>query len=151
MWKGQLVRGSLGVSDRVEARAKLASIKAAVANGTYTKPVIVRARADTRSKREIARIHALRRYGLTQEAYEVMWQAQEGLCAICRRPETTKSAAGHVKPLHVDHNHTTNVVRGLLCNPCNSALGLFAEDRERLRAAIDYLDHHPRALRNEAA
>jgi len=42
--------------------------------------------------------------------------------------------------LHVDHDHDTGVVRGLLCVKCNNAIGAFAEDFERFQAAADYVD-----------
>ncbi len=54
---------------------------------------------------------------------------QNGLCAN-----------GHkVDKLHVDHNHTTGKVRGLLCYNCNNGLGRFKDSIETLQAAIDYL------------
>lgn len=55
------------------------------------------------------------KYGITVEQYEMMFAAQEGLCAICRMPPTVKS-------LHVDHCHATGKIRGLLCTRCNNAL-----------------------------
>lgn len=57
---------------------------------------------------------------------------QGDLCAICRGPWGNKG-------YHVDHCHTGGQVRGLLCLKCNSGLGMFDDDVERLRAAITYL------------
>lgn len=68
-----------------------------------------------------------------------MWTAQEGLCAICHQPETVKYG-DRVKDLAVDHDHETGEVRGLLCNNCNRALGMFGDSAERLLAAARYLD-----------
>ena len=76
----------------------------------------------------------LRQYGLTPEQWRAMIQEQDGRCKICRRPPV----AG--KTLHVDHCHRTCLVRGLLCPPCNMAMGLMGEDVERLTAMISYLE-----------
>lgn len=43
------------------------------------------------------------------------------------------------KNLHVDHDHNTKEVRGILCRQCNQGIGLFAEDTVRLENAIAYL------------
>jgi Autographiviridae endonuclease VII len=76
--------------------------------------------------------HLKRKYGLTVEQYEAMLDAQGGVCFICR--ETPGDL-----PLHVDHDHTTGDVRGLLCIRCNNALGLFQESPALFQAAADYL------------
>lgn len=70
-------------------------------------------------------------YGITVEQYDAMFEAQGGLCAICGRPGNG--------PLRVDHDHETNEVRGLLCHGCNVAIGLMADDPDRLIAAAAYL------------
>jgi hypothetical protein len=87
-------------------------------------------------------------YGLLPEQYQALVDKQDGLCAICRGPSTDGRA------LHIDHNHETGAVRGLLCFECNSGLGKFGDDLETLRAALRYLvkpaeivvtrDVHPR-------
>jgi hypothetical protein len=46
--------------------------------------------------------------------------------------------------LCVDHDHANGNVRGLLCNACNTAIGLFEEDVERFATAAAYLTHHKR-------
>lgn len=76
----------------------------------------------------------LRSYGLTAEQLEEMFKAQGRCCAICR----VEAEAAH--RLLIDHNHATREVRGLLCGKCNTALGLFGDDAERLRAAAAYLE-----------
>ncbi|WP_406168959.1 endonuclease VII domain-containing protein [Streptomyces sp. NBC_00996] len=73
-------------------------------------------------------------YGMDAEQYAALFQAQGGVCAICKRPEVT----GRSMP--VDHCHETGEVRGLLCTSCNLGLGRFADDPVRLRAAADYLE-----------
>ncbi len=75
------------------------------------------------------------RYGITPEQYFAMEDAQGGVCAICRR-----QARGSDRRLHVDHNHITDKIRGLLCFNCNAGLGNFADNIEWLRAAIAYLE-----------
>lgn len=83
----------------------------------------------TRYRREASRRHRLRnphrsrndllkyKYGLTPERFEEMLTAQEGKCAICRRPPRPG------KPFSIDHDHETGRVRGLLCQFCNVMLG----------------------------
>jgi leucyl aminopeptidase (aminopeptidase T) len=59
-----------------------------------------------------------RRHGMTIEQYDAMLAAQHGVCAICGEPPTV----GFNKRLHVDHDHKTEVRRGLLCMHCNHAI-----------------------------
>lgn len=70
------------------------------------------------------------RYGLTRQQFDEFVDAHGGLCAIC----------GDVplKP-HIDHDHKTGELRGLLCGPCNQGLGMFKDSTERLAKAIAYL------------
>ncbi len=49
---------------------------------------------------------------------------------------------GKVSPLSVDHCHKTNVVRGLLCNECNSGLGKFKDNIDVMASAISYLQQN---------
>lgn len=74
-------------------------------------------------------------YGLTDEQYEALLTRQDGRCAICK----TNEWSGHHKKPHVDHDHATGRVRGILCNNCNQGLGRFADDPVRLMAAARYL------------
>lgn len=75
--------------------------------------------------------YRIKKYGLTQDDYDAMLQDQRGACAICNEPMD--------KP-HVDHNHTTGKVRGLLCQHCNMGLGHFRDSPLRLRLASAYLE-----------
>lgn len=78
-------------------------------------------------------------FGITLKDYDSMLAAQDGKCAICG---TTKP--GRNSPyFHIDHCHTTNVVRGLLCNGCNLGLGHFKDSPDRLSSAITYLMRYP--------
>jgi hypothetical protein len=78
--------------------------------------------------------HLKRKYGITIADYDRMFEQQGGVCAICgeARPEE--------RTLHVDHDHETGVIRGLLCFRCNNALGDFREEYELFQRAADYLD-----------
>lgn len=77
-------------------------------------------------------------YGISLDEYEEMLLSQRGLCKICELPERHMKR-GKVCALSVDHDHKTGVVRGLLCNNCNRALGLFGENASVLESARRYL------------
>lgn len=78
--------------------------------------------------------HLRKKYaGLSMRDVEAMSRRQEGRCAICE-DETD---------LVVDHDHATEAIRGLLCNPCNRGLGFFRDSPTRLAAAIAYLANPP--------
>lgn len=81
-------------------------------------------------------------YGLEFGEYDRMHAEQNGLCAICHNPETTKHRSGKVRTLFVDHDHSSGAVRSLLCMRCNIGLGQFYDDTSLMRSAIDYLDKH---------
>lgn len=74
-----------------------------------------------------------RLYGINLEQYIDMFRAQGGVCAICKEECKTK------KSLSVDHDHNTGKVRGLLCNRCNRALGMFSDSPELLKRAANYI------------
>lgn len=76
-----------------------------------------------------------RRYGISQLDFDQMLVEQNYSCAICR----DDGVSGHHGLLHVDHDHETGRVRGLLCNRCNLALG-YLEDDSLLSAMVRYLD-----------
>ena len=71
-----------------------------------------------------------RKYNMTLEQYDQMFETQGGVCAICGLPELMKRLA-------VDHNHKTGEIRGLLCYSCNTKLGWFEKYGSN---AIKYLD-----------
>jgi hypothetical protein len=79
-------------------------------------------------------------FGIDLEFFNYLLKKQGYVCAICKMPETTLNRRHHnPQSLTVDHNHTTGVVRGLLCNNCNRAIGLLKDDTKILLAAVDYL------------
>jgi len=59
-----------------------------------------------------------RRYGLSLDDYDAMFSKQQGCCAICGRHQSDLG-----KRFHVDHNHSNEEIRGLLCTSCNTTLG----------------------------
>lgn len=73
-------------------------------------------------------------YGISQEQYDAMLEAQHGRCAICR--------IKYDKEYHVDHSKETGEVRGLLCNNCNTGLGKFKDDSSLLLEAARYLEKY---------
>ena len=83
----------------------------------------------------------MRYYGIDLAKYQEMLLAQNGVCSICFKPETSV-VNGKIKPLAVDHCHDNEKIRGLLCARCNQAVGLFGEDVNVLSNAIDYLRKH---------
>ncbi len=75
-------------------------------------------------------------YGITEERFAALSQAQGGRCSICRKLPEEVSARGC---LVVDHDHRTGAVRGLLCHKCNSGIGFLNDSPQLLAAAISYL------------
>lgn len=71
------------------------------------------------------------RYKMTPKEYDEMAEKQDNSCLICNRETLGK--------LHIDHDHNTGKVRGLLCGSCNRGLGMFGDDPEILSRAIKYL------------
>ena len=134
-------RGDSTYRDRARARSQAAWQK----SGGYTDTVAERFRADRAAnprKYRMARIW--RYYKLTEPEYEAMRESQGYACRICRRSEADAPEGGR---LHIDHDHGCcpgerscgKCVRGLLCGPCNKAIGAFGDDPELLMAAAEYL------------
>ena len=82
--------------------------------------------------------HLRREYGITMEQFYELKRKQDGVCAICGRvaPGTHENN----KELHVDHDHRTGHIRGLLCHTCNKGLGLLGDTLEQLKKALTYLE-----------
>jgi len=89
----------------------------------------------------IADIALKTRRGVPHGTYEQMLAAQNGKCAIC---ETGTPGGNAKRRFHLDHNHTTGAVRGLLCGSCNLGIGRFHENPAALRAAASYLESYPK-------
>jgi Tfp pilus assembly protein PilP len=84
--------------------------------------------------------YLLRKFNITLEEYQDLLLKQDGVCAICREPESVvrRSKTGK-EMLAVDHCHETGKVRGLLCFKCNTALGALGDSIEGLERALAYL------------
>lgn len=76
-----------------------------------------------------------RLYGINIHKYLEMLNDQGDVCKICKEECKTKYS------LSVDHDHNTGIVRGLLCNRCNRAIGMFQDSPALLRLAAEYLDN----------
>lgn len=100
----------------------------------------------------LGKAYNLARFGIGIDKYNEMWALQDGKCAACHRPE---AECGNQR-LAVDHDHTCcpgkrscgRCVRGLLCGPCNTALGLLKDDPRRI---ADLQAYAQRAKRDEAS
>lgn len=79
--------------------------------------------------------YRLKSYGISLEQYEEMKIRQGEKCLICNIHVSNLKTG-----LCIDHCHNTKKIRGLLCRKCNSALGLFNENLEFLKNAINYLE-----------
>ncbi|MGH9223421.1 MAG: endonuclease VII domain-containing protein [Acidimicrobiales bacterium] len=89
-------------------------------------------RADPQVKRAERSSSLQRQYGLTVDGYEAMLEQQDGGCGICGR------APSESYSLHVDHDHRTGRIRGLLCFVCNSSMGEL-DDFDLLWAVLRYV------------
>ena len=75
------------------------------------------------------------KYGITLTENNVLLQKQNNKCKICL------VEFSNVTP-NVDHCHTTNKIRGLLCRACNTGLGQFKDNTKLLTKAINYLEEY---------
>lgn len=100
-------------------------------NGSYQKKWRVQNPQSYRDQRFKSRLKI--EYGMTLEDFKLLLAGQGGKCAVCRK----KLARN--RHTHVDHDHKTGKVRGILCSGCNLGLGHFKENREALLAAAAYL------------
>lgn len=77
--------------------------------------------------------YLLKNYAMSLEAYDRLLESQGGRCAVCR----VKPQPG--RRLHIDHDHVTYRVRGILCGKCNQAIGLLNENPVLFDRAKSYL------------
>lgn len=90
-------------------------------------------------KERVAEKRLFKAYGISRAEYDRMLTEQGGVCAICGgvRPDG--------KPLYVDHCHDSGAIRALLCTQCNTGIGMFNDDPDRLLAAAAYVVQHATA------
>ena len=87
---------------------------------------------DPEKYKALTRRYILKKFGLTFELYAEMEKKQKGRCAICGgRPGKRR--------LHIDHDHKTKKVRGLLCTRCNVGLGMFRDNIKLMEKGAKYL------------
>lgn len=103
-------------------------------------------RSNSQKNKEWRRRWLERQYGLTERDYNQLLAEQGGVCAICQQPETDTNKYGTVKMLAVDHDHETGVIRGLLCQECNTGIGSLKHDPALLLKAADYVNIRLRIL-----
>jgi hypothetical protein len=77
------------------------------------------------------------KYGITLEEFNTILKQQNYCCEICGKHQDTVK-----KSFHIDHNHKTKDIRGILCNKCNMAIGLLQEDLLIFDSAIKYLQKY---------
>ena len=75
------------------------------------------------------------KYGLTTQAFYELLESQGGCCHVCKSHDP-----GNKYGWHIDHDHSTNKIRSILCHSCNTALGHAKECPDRLRALADYIE-----------
>ena len=92
-------------------------------------------------KRRILRKH---KYNITQQDWEAIYELQQGKCAICERMLSDDVCVDHDHACCAGIRSCGKCVRGLLCSPCNKALGWFEDDASRLNNAIAYLERSER-------
>lgn len=104
------------------------------------------------SPEETRRSNLQRMYGITVEEYDGMRATQSFCCAICKRhedelptkkvgrPRLDGQPSAEPMKLHVDHDHATGAIRGLLCGSCNSGIAHFQDQVDRMANAITYIN-----------
>ena len=74
------------------------------------------------------------RYGISKSVFDLLLKGQNYKCLICEIRHVPE------KPLYVDHEHKTGIVRGLICQKCNTILGFCKDSVKTLKSAIEYIE-----------
>lgn len=140
-----MARKDGGVKYRADNREQLAQ---AQSRRYYANPDLHKAkrreylrRPEVIAKRkQDMKVYSMRHsYGFTKEQYEKMYQQQEGCCGCCHRPIVSTFDSIEKSKTHIDHEHKTGKVRGLLCLRCNHAVGWVEKHSGLLHLAGVYL------------
>ena len=103
------------------------------------------------AEREMRKKLKRQRRGMTQEEFQVRYDAQHGMCLIGgHKMDPPGGKSGRNSPC-LDHSHMTGLDRGVICSRHNLALGLFADSPQEMEAAIVYLSHYPNRVRGRRA
>lgn len=142
--RGQVVEKELYISDTERECAKCGVIKpndefySHTHIGRTCKPCGVQVRKKWKKdnpeaySESCSKSNAKRKYG--EDGLELWHRIRAGEpCQVCGRVDS------NTKNMHIDHNHTTGKVRGILCNSCNMALGSMREDPEAIVKLLHYL------------
>ena len=73
-------------------------------------------------------------YGITRKEFGILLDEQGGVCAVCKKTEWGKHGP------HVDHDHSTMAVRGILCGNCNRAVGIIQENPQTAKNMAIYIE-----------
>ncbi len=118
---------------RTECRSCASDVSMKWAKANLERKRIAQRKYQAKSSERRSEKYLMRVYGVTPEqAHRIR---NGGACAICEQSRDR---------LHVDHDHATGQIRGLLCKSCNHGLGMFRDSPQRLTAAIAYLQEPPR-------
>jgi len=79
--------------------------------------------------------NATKRHRMSHDEYLALVERSGGICGICQKKAR----------LYIDHDHNTDVIRGMLCNSCNAGMGALGDSVDGLMAAVRYLsqESHP--------
>ena len=100
--------------------------------------ILWKSKEGKQSQRIRSRKYELKRlYGITLEDYNLLLKNQNYGCAICDKKVESK-----LKNLHIDHDHRTGKVRGLLCIQCNVTLGMLQDDPILVKKVLQYLEYN---------
>ncbi len=118
--------------DRYHSKEGQAYAKKRLKSGDSKK---ARDKWEARNGKRFRFLQKLKKYNLTEKSYAKLLCSQDNSCAIC----TANLESLNSRQVHIDHNHSTGRVRGILCNKCNQGLGLFNESILLFKKAVYYM------------
>lgn len=122
--------------EEIRQRRNLAALKFRMANREKlrikSREAYYRYKADGTLHDRMRAYSLKKKYKLTVEAYDRLFESQGRQCGICGIAEVKRAASWHV-----DHCHETGKVRGILCHVCNTKLGWYEKFRSQIEAYVD--------------